>query len=95
MIQLSEIQPPGKLQPTLISLKMHYIQHQNDMDVLNQLQLGGVFSTTLWGPTPATLVAQVPAGILNPVPVIPGPGFIRPHHTRPSAVADDPNNYRM
>jgi len=95
MVQLSLIQPPGKLESTLINIKMHYIHHQNDMDVTDQLQLGGAFSTTLRGPTPAALVAQVPAGILNPVPVIPGPGFVRPAHTRPSAAADDPNNYRM
>jgi hypothetical protein len=65
MMQLSVIQPPGKLESTLINLKMHYILHQNDMDVTNQIRLGGAFSTTLQGPTPAALVSQVPAGILN------------------------------
>lgn len=94
-MQLSVIQPPGKLESTLINLKMHYIHHQSDMDVTNQLWLGGAFSTTLQGPTPAALIAQVPAGILNPVPVIPSPGFVRPAHTRPSTAADDPNNYRL
>ncbi|KAF8972292.1 hypothetical protein BDZ97DRAFT_1784071 [Flammula alnicola] len=94
MVQLCQIQPPGKLQSTLLSLKMHYIHHLNDMDVTNQLQLGGAFSTTLAGPTPQALVSQVPPGVLNPPPVIPGAGFVRPVHTRPSAMADDPNNYR-
>ncbi|KIL60307.1 hypothetical protein M378DRAFT_180510 [Amanita muscaria Koide BX008] len=94
MVQLCRIQPPGKLQSTLLSLKMHYIHHLNDMDVTNQLQLGRAFSTTLAGPTPQALVAQVPPGVLNPPPVIPGAGFVRPVHTRPSAMADDPNNYR-
>lgn len=94
MVQLCQIQPPGKLQSTLLSLKMHYIHHLNDMDVTNQLQLGGAFSTTLAGPTPQALVAQVPPGVLDPPPVIPGAGFVRPVHTRLSAMADDPNNYR-
>ena len=94
MVQLCQIQPPGKLQSTLLGLKMHYIHHLNDMDVTNQLQLGGAFSTTLAGPTPQALVAQVPPGLLNPPPVIPGAGFVRPVHTRPSAMADNPNNYR-
>jgi len=74
MVQLCQIQPPGKLQSTLCSPKMHSIHHL-DMDVTDQLQLGGTFSTTPAGPTPGALVAQVPAGFLNPAPVIPGAGF--------------------
>jgi len=65
------------------------------MDLTEQLQLGGAFSHTLQGPTPATLVARVPAGALIPGPVIPGAGFVRPVYTRPSAMADDPDNYMM
>ena len=93
-----QIPPPGKLQSTLIGLKMHYIPHFEDMDVTNQLRLGrlgGEFSTTLRGPTPAALVFDLPAGALIPVPLIPGPGFVRPVYTRPSDMADDPGNYRM
>jgi hypothetical protein len=95
MVQLCQIQPPGKLQSTLLGLKMHFIHHLQDMDVTDQLQLGGVYSTTLAGPTPAALVAQVQVGILVPAPAIPGPGFVRPIHTRESDMANDPNNYRM
>lgn len=47
MVQLATIQPSGKLESTMISLKMHYFHHLNDMDVTNQLRLGGAFSTTL------------------------------------------------
>jgi hypothetical protein len=91
MIQLCQIKPPGKLESTLLGLKMHYIYHLQDMDVTNQLQLGGAFSPALRGLTPTALV---PARILVPGPVIPGPSFVRPVHTRPSAMANDPNNYR-
>ena len=95
MVYLASILPPGKLQSTLKSLKMHYIHHLNEMDVTNQLQLGGEFSHTLRGPTPAGLVAQVPEGLLHPAPVVPGPNFIRPVYTRQSAMADDRFNYRV
>ena len=94
MVQFCLIQPPGKLQSTLHGLIMHYIHHLNNMDITHQVWLGGAFSTTLTGPTPYGLVAQVPPGMLNPPPVVPHAGFIRPLHTRPSAMADDPNNYR-
>lgn len=95
MVSLALIRPPGKLQTTLRSLKMHYIQHLNEMDVTNQLQLGGELSPQLLGPTPVGLVAQVPDGLLDPVPVVPGPDFVRPAHTRPSAMADNRFNYRV
>ncbi|KAH9039293.1 hypothetical protein EDB85DRAFT_1859853 [Lactarius pseudohatsudake] len=95
MVGLCQIPPPGKLESTLSGLKMHYVHHLHDMDVTQQLQLGGAFSETLRGPTPVALVDQVPAGLLNPAPAIPGAGFVRPVHTRPSAMADDLNNYRV
>ncbi|KAI9432866.1 hypothetical protein BJY52DRAFT_1132540, partial [Lactarius psammicola] len=56
MVLLCLIQPLGKLQLTLLGLKMHYIQHLNNMDIMNQLQLKEVFTTILVGPTPAALV---------------------------------------
>jgi hypothetical protein len=58
MAQLCQIPPPGKLQSTLLGLKMHYIP-VGDMDVTNNLRLGGAFSTALVGPTPAGRVARV------------------------------------
>ncbi|KAH8991654.1 hypothetical protein EDB92DRAFT_1797962 [Lactarius akahatsu] len=95
MVGLYQIQPPGELESTLSGLKMHYIHYLHDMDVTDQLRLGGAFSKTLRGPTSVALVDQVPAGLLNPAPAIPSPGFARPVHTMPSAMADDPNNYRV
>ncbi|KAF8273182.1 hypothetical protein EI94DRAFT_1696985 [Lactarius quietus] len=91
----AQVQPPGKLQSTLLGLKMHHIEHLHDMDVTDQLRLGGAFTPWLMGPTPAGLVAEVPDGLLNPVPVVPGPDFIRPVFTRPSAAANSRFNYRM
>jgi len=47
------------------------IHHLHDMDITNQLQLlGGAFYTALAGPTPHSLVAEVPPGILNPPQVL-------------------------
>jgi hypothetical protein len=65
MVQLHQIQPPGKLQSTLLSLKMHFIHHVQDMDIMNQLQLGGVYSTMLAGLTPAAL-DEVPSACVVP-----------------------------
>ena len=89
MLQLRHIQLPG-----LLRVEMHFIKDFNDMDVTGQLQLGGTFSQTLVGPTPGALVAQVPAGLLDHVPAVPGAGFVQPAHTQSSAMADDPNNRR-
>ena len=95
MLDLAQIDPPGKLQSTLVGLKMHHIPYSEDLDITDdQLQLGGEFSTELRGPTPSALVANVPAGVLMPAPVIPGPGFVRPVSTRPSINANNRNNYR-
>lgn len=54
MLQLMTIEPPGKLQSTVLGLKMHYVLHE--MDVTEALQFGGVFSPFLLGPTPAGLI---------------------------------------
>ena len=95
MVSLGQIQPPGKIQSTIRGLKMHFIHDLNEMDVTEQLRLGGAFSPALLGPTPAALVARVPAGLLHPAPAIPGAGFVRPVGTRASAMADDPLNWRI
>ena len=88
MVGLCLIQPPGKLQSTVLGLKMHFYPHFHQMDVTDQVQLGGAFSHGILGPTPQALVAlaQVPPGFLIPPPVIPGAGFVRPVDTRPSAI---------
>lgn len=86
MVQLRLIRPPGKLESTLLGLKMC-----RSIDVTDRMQLGGAFSLVLRGPTP---VGLVPDG-MDPAPVIPGPDFVRPSFTRPSAAADDPINYRI
>jgi hypothetical protein len=85
MLQLRLIPPPGKLESTVLGLKMHCLEDESD--VTARVRLGGAFPPALRGPTPAALV---PAA----APVIPGPDFVRPVYTRPSAMADDPNNYR-
>ncbi|KAF8329822.1 uncharacterized protein EI90DRAFT_3017118 [Cantharellus anzutake] len=88
------ISPPSKFQSMLLNLKAYRIQTL-EVDVTDYLRLGGTFSTTVTGPIPAGLVARVPPGVLHPPPVVPGPDFVRPVDTRPSAMADDRNNYRM
>lgn len=88
-LQIGQIQLPG-----LLRLEMRFIKDFDDMDVTGQLQLEGTFSQTLVGPTPGALVAQVPAGLLDHVLAVPGAGFVQPAHTQPSAMADDPNNWR-
>ena len=94
MVQLCQIPPPGKLQSTLRSLKMHFIPHLPDMDVTNYLRLGGAFSTALAGPTPVALVDRVPPRVLDPAPIILGPDFVGPRYTRRSPRANNRINDR-
>lgn len=93
MVQLPLlVQPPGKLESTVLGLKMHHIISLDEMDVGDKVRLGGQYSPSLRGPTPAGLV---PAGGLATAPVIPGPHFVRPAGTRSSAAANNPINYRV
>jgi hypothetical protein len=90
MLALTMIDPPGKLQSTVIGLKMFYIHHPHQMDITDNVRLGGAFSTFLLGPTPAELV---PPG-MNPQPQRPDPNtFVRPANTRASAASDNHRNW--
>jgi hypothetical protein len=93
MLLLPNIQPPGKLESTVRGLMMHFIQFPVQ-DVTASIQLGGAFSTVLRGPTPLGLVNPVAAALAVP-PVIPPLPFFVPLHTRPSAAAMNPANWRM
>ncbi|KAI6146031.1 hypothetical protein BKA82DRAFT_3965289 [Pisolithus tinctorius] len=88
MLSLMRIHPPGKLQSTVKGLKLHYIAN-DAFDVTQQVQLGGIYSSRLQGPTPAGLV---PPNL--PAVIPPGPQPL-PHHTLQSAEAMDVNNWRV
>ena len=93
MVLLCLIEPQGKFETMVQNIKLHYNYPTllPDVDLYEQLHLGEEAFPVLRGPTPTELV---PARIV-PTPVIPGPDFVRPVHTRPSPMANDPNNYRM
>ena len=88
MLSLMDIEPPGKFQSTLKSVKIHHQAHP-DLDGTNAIRLGGIYSPDLLGPTPAHLVPEN-------VPSIP-PQVLQelPRHTRVSAMALDANNWRI
>ncbi|RDB26647.1 hypothetical protein Hypma_005552 [Hypsizygus marmoreus] len=86
MWQLRNIQPPMKLQSTILGLKMQFYHFAHLFNITQDMQLGGAGAPTLLGPVPANLVLQAPLhGNLAPAPVplaaAPNP---LPVHTRPS-----------
>ncbi|KAH0826469.1 hypothetical protein J3R83DRAFT_5471 [Lanmaoa asiatica] len=90
MLDLLRIRPAGKLESTIKGLKAHHIPAW-ELDVTEQIRLGGVYSPYLRGPTPASLVPQnVPAAAALLADNIPLPDF-----TRPSPNALNPENWRL
>ncbi|KAF8993784.1 hypothetical protein BDQ17DRAFT_1431491 [Cyathus striatus] len=96
MIQLRQILPHGKLEPTIKDLKMHYIRDMPACVVTEDIKLGGRFSRTIPGPTPRDLVVQAqqrPGAFINPLPAVPPPHFRPPKYTQQTPAAADPQNW--
>lgn len=84
-----------KLETTVQSLKIHYYSDLNLLDVTHFVQIGGVFSRWLRGPTPAALipVGVVVMGMNGGLPV-PPVNLQLPKYTQPSANTGFANNWR-
>ncbi|KAL4076803.1 hypothetical protein V8B97DRAFT_2022082 [Scleroderma yunnanense] len=88
MIHLKMILPLGKFETTMQNIKMHLVMIE-EFDPTPDIQLGGLYSPELEGPTPAGLVPpMIPA-------MIPPPGGPLPRHTLDSEEARDHNNWRI
>ena len=85
---LTRIEPPGKLESTLKSIKVYYLAHPC-LDGTQAIRLGGPYSQHLWGPTPAHLVPENVAAVAPRVLLEP------PRFTRASQQALDTNNWRV
>ncbi|KAG6370891.1 hypothetical protein JVT61DRAFT_10914 [Boletus reticuloceps] len=57
MLNLLRLRPVGKLESTLKGLKAHHIPTW-ELDITEEVRLGGVYSPNLRGPTPVNLVPQ-------------------------------------
>ncbi|KAG6380464.1 hypothetical protein JVT61DRAFT_8613 [Boletus reticuloceps] len=57
MLNLLRLWPVGKLESTLKGLKAHHIPTW-ELDITEEVRLGGVYSPNLCGPTPVNLVPQ-------------------------------------
>ena len=87
MLNLLRIRPAGKLESTIKGLKAHHIPAW-ELDITEQVQLGGIYSPNLRGPTLANLVPQfMPA-------VVPG-NLHLPEFMRPSPSALNLENWRV
>ena len=87
MVSLMDIEPLGKFQSTLKSVKVHYLADPAGLDGTDSIRLGGVYSPHLRGPTPAHLVpGNVPA-------VAPQVLQGLPRYTKASAMALEVNNW--
>lgn len=69
MLSLTGVRPPGKFQSTVKELKAHHI-HGLALDITPQIRLGGEYSPTLQGLTPAGLV---PPSVPSRTPPVPPP----------------------
>lgn len=87
MLDLLLIRPPGKLESTIKGLKAYHMPIW-ELDITEDIQLGGRYAPNLRGPTPTGLVPDnVPA-------VIPGDVYL-PEFTRPSLNALNHENWRV
>jgi hypothetical protein len=92
---LKFIDPPMKFETTILGLKVHYYSNLHLLDFTNHVRIGGVLSSHLRGPIPASLLpaGAVVVGMNGGPPVHPFHNFQLPKHTRPSAQSVDPNNW--
>jgi hypothetical protein len=94
-IFLKFIDPPMKLETTVLGLKVHFYSNLHLLDLTAFVRIGGAFSRQLRGPIPAFLLpaGAVVVGMNGGAPVNPGPFFPLPKYTQPSAQTLDPNNW--
>lgn len=81
MLSLRGIRPRGVLATVLQRMEMFSIPHPHSFIVTNNLQLGGLYSPALLGPTPAGLSEGM--GAPPPPPWPNGPGDRLPFGVRP------------
>ncbi|KAL4068794.1 hypothetical protein V8B97DRAFT_2024708 [Scleroderma yunnanense] len=88
MICLKRILPLGKFETTMKNVKMHLVTIE-EFNATPDIQLGGLYSPKLEGPTPVGLVPPtIPA-------MVPPPGGPLPKHTLDSKEVRDHNNWRI
>lgn len=88
MLSMIGIQLLGKFKSTVKGVKMYYMA-DGEFDATRHIQLGGIFSPELQGPTPAGLVPpHIPA-------IIPPALEALPTFTRDSDAAGDLYNWRI
>jgi len=97
-ITLKFINPPMKLETTILGLKVHYYDNLHLLDLTMNIRIGGALSTILEGPIPEFLFPENPAfevlGIHGGPPVHPNPNnFQRPKYVRQSPNSTNPANY--
>ena len=82
-ITLKFIDPPMKLETTILGLKVHYYDNLHLLYLTMNIQIGGALSTILQGPIPESLCPAYPAviGIHGGPPIHPNPiNFQRPKY---------------
>lgn len=87
MFDLLRIRPIGKLESTIKGLKAHHVPAW-ELDITEQVQLGGIYSPNLRGPTPADLVPQF-------MPAVVPANLHLPDFTRVSPNALNLKNWRV
>ena len=93
---LKFINPPMKLETTLLGLKVHHYSNLNILDLTAFMRLGGVLSSRLRGPIPAHLLNPVgPVMGVNGGPPVPPllVNFQLPRYSRQSFNSVNPHNY--
>lgn len=92
MLGLREIRPRGIFATVVRCLQMFRVPTPNILIVTNDVCLGGVYSPTLLGPTPAALAH----GMGMPHVQWPnGPGDRLPFGVRNAPGSNNPNNWRI
>jgi hypothetical protein len=93
MMSLREIRPLGIFATVVRRLEMIHVPLPHLLDVTDAVQLGGIFSPTLVGPTPTGLARGM--GVAPPAPWPNGPGDILPVGVRPLPPSFITNNWRL
>ena len=93
MMLMREIRPRGIFASVVRRLQMFRITQPHLFVVTNDIGLGGVFSPTLIGPTPAVLAQGM--GVAPPAPWPNGHGDRLPYGLRSIHGSFDPNNWRL
>lgn len=92
---LKLIDPPMKLETTLLGLKVHHYPQLNLLDMTDFMRIGGILSRQLRGPIPASLLppGMMIVGMNGGIPV-PPVNFQLPKYSRVSPESLNPNNWR-